>query len=179
MGGVELRTAWGYDVGVEKIKADPKHLALWAIGGALLAASGFFTTLLPLTRRVLLCAFLAQVCVGFAVWFGVEARLKRRYWAGVWSDEELAPVRAMLARPAWIWGTGALFVAALITLAFTKHHGAMIYIAVIPMNAISSMRGALTPPAPKSGGRGVDWGSFKPLHSDHWGEARGDELLSS
>lgn len=164
-----------YDVGVERGKANPKRLALWGFAGACLAASGFFTTMLPGSRRVVLGVFLAQMIVGCGVWLTAYLRLKRLDRAGTWSDEELAPVRAMLAHPAWYWGTGGIFVGALVIIMFSDHHGALLYIASLPLNAISHIRTALTPAMARAGAWGlpvVDWAGMKPIHSEHWGEAR-------
>ncbi len=156
---------------MDAAKPNPKHLALWSLAGSALAASAFFTTMLPYASfdHMQLIVFLVPSAAGTALWTLAERRLKRRYRAGVWSEEELAPTRAMLSHPAMLWATISLFAVGLAVAVFSRHHATLFYITTVPMSALSSMRMALAPPKQSKGGL-IDWKNFKPIRSDHWGE---------
>ena len=141
------------------------------IVGSTLSAISYLVLLLPglLSTRVRLSFFLAAVLTGMVLWILAGERLKRQYRAGLWSEEELASTRALLARPIWVWMTGTILVAGILVALVTKHQATLIYLTIVPLNAISSMKTALAPPKQKTGGL-VDWKNFKPIHSDHWGE---------
>jgi len=156
-------------------KEDPKRLALWAVGGALLAAATAFTALLPLAqahRVPFFSGILVQLTMGFTVSMLSARRLKSSHRLGAWTDEALAPTRALLASPVWAWLGISMLVAGLLIVCLNRHSGVFIYIATLPLTVVSDLHRALAP-ATQRERQFVDWKSFKPLHSDHWGEATG------
>jgi len=112
-----------------------------------------------------------------------EARFNRGIKAEIWTDQELAPVRALLANPLWIWmvwgslvATGAVFVFSSKGSSSTGHFWLFLLMAQTARRLLTRM----TPKAkPRVGLR--DWENFKPLRSKYWGEsAHGhEELLPS
>ena len=168
------------------VKPNPKHLAVWAIAGATVAACTFFVPLLPIphlyeppcatfwvhqwANRFRTLALLGIFFSGATLWLSAERLLKRGYASNVWDDAELTPVRTLVAQPYWLWVTISFFVIAGASVCFTSHGSTFIYLAMLPSNAITSIRRLLTPPTERKGGR-IDWKNFKPIHSEHWGQA--------
>ena len=164
-------------------KPDPKRLALWSIFGATLVASTFFLSLLPFLhdgpsvgffhlpreKWLHLLALFSPAAIGGTIWFLADKRFKRGYASYLWSDLELEPVRSLLAEEYWAWGSVAVFFLAVLAVSFTSHGGGLIYLVTCPGTAASSMKRLLTPPVKRTGGL-AEWRSFKPIHSDHWGE---------
>jgi hypothetical protein len=171
-----------------KRKPDPKQLVTWAITGALIAASTWFLSFAHIPRltangegfwavlwvnRLRFIAYFAPFAIGLALSLWAEHRFKGGLKGEIWSEAELEPVRAMVAKPLWSWTSWLLIgaaVVAMILFAFTAGtgHMALLYLLFYPIQTAARLRQLLTPKITTGGLK--DWQNFQPIHSDHWGE---------
>jgi hypothetical protein len=174
---------------MDEQKPNPKRLVIWAIAGSFLAASTWFLAWLPIPRftanecgcwdllwmnRLRLISLLGPFVVGMTVSFLAERRFKRCVNNQTWSEAQLEPVRALIAKPIWSWTSGLLIGATALSLIFIlrREHtgaGAYIYMLLLPTQTVTRIRQLVTPRVKSTGGL-IDWRSFKPIHSDHWGQ---------
>jgi hypothetical protein len=99
-----------------------------------------------------------------------EKRLRQGFLDDVWSEEELASVRAMLAQPIWRWGGLMVVAAAVFSLTFhtRTNAGSFVYILLLPLQTATRLRQMLTPSLGSKDSL-IDWQNFKPIRSEHWG----------
>jgi hypothetical protein len=146
-------------------KHSPIYFAKWIFAGALLTASVYFLPSALIPRgwpRAL--AFGIPAFVGLAAYLWGMKRLNEE----IWSEEEVAPVLALLENPFSKCATWILAFAALLPFAFhgrTAGSGMLL----LPCYAAIGMRQLLAPRKRRDNGL-RDWRSFKPLQSEHWGE---------
>ena len=170
-----------------KRKPNPKHLAAWAIAGAFLAASSYLLAFVPIPRlhahghglwaalwmnRLRFLAFFTPFTLGLAISLGAERRFKRGFLTDLWSEAELEPFKALLAYPVWTSASLILMGIGLLAVIFsnpkTHFSGVFFYILLLPSQTAMRLRQLVTPRV-KTTGVFMDWQSFKPIRSDHWG----------
>jgi hypothetical protein len=170
-------------------KLKPMHYALWALAGASLAASTWFLTLIPIPRlleigcgcgtalwsdRLRFLGILGPGIIGFVVMIWAEKQLGRGYRSELWSDEDLAPLRAFLTKPLWKrlnWVTLVIYLDVFIYWLRPNRldwiHLGLIYILLLPKSCVSRMQQVFAPVRKKREGALIDWHNFKPIQSDH------------
>jgi hypothetical protein len=174
---------------MEDRKPNPKLLVTWAIAGALLAASTWFLSFIPVPRlhangcgfgdvlwmnRLRFLVFFLPFAIGIAVSLSAERRFNRGFLNGIWSEAQLEPVRALLAKPVWSTTAAVLAVAIVVEVIYsakTSHlgGGAFIYLLLFPNQTATRIRQLITPKVQTTSGL-IGWHNFKPIQSDQWGQ---------
>ncbi len=168
------------------------YFAAWALAGALLVTTSWFLSFAHIPRFqtyggsfwvflrsdwLRLLVFLLPFAAGFAISFWAERRLKRNFMDGVWTEVELAPALTFLEHPlrnlmGWI-----LFgVSVIVVLAIGGHTSrvpeftflsSLFWFSFLHTMTATRLRQLL---APRKSSNLLNWQSFKPLQSEHWGE---------
>jgi hypothetical protein len=159
---------------MEKLgQTSPMRLACWDLIGGLFVVAGFVQELVyvllgngrPGSDR---WTWLVPFVIGMAIMFIAERQLRGE----IWTDEELGPLRRLLAHPAWnvlIW---IPIVALLIMLSIRRleNHMAVWVFLMLPFQTVMRLQQIVKP---KVSAEGLLAGqSFAPMHSEHWGEPR-------
>ena len=185
-----------YSAGMAVWKPRPVQLVVIAVSGAFVAASTWLIPLLPLphvhgsclglwqsiwANRLLFLAMVVPFVGGIAPMLWAERRLKRGLLDDAWLEDELTGARSMLDRPGWGRASVVLFLACLFVVV-TKDggHSAFFYfyLLMMPTQVVYRMRQMIA--LPTVAGIGMqDWQNFKPIRSEHWGDAPGREQLPS
>ncbi len=165
----------------------PLRLVLIALAGAVIASSVCLLVFLPVpsvvytdgsflwVNRLRMFIFLAPLVSGGTILFLAERSLKRGLKAGVWSDEELTPVRRLVSGPGWKGATlvllGAYAVAIIFSIVAGHFHGlTLLYVLLLPSLAMTRLKQLLVPRTSDANPL-QDWKNFKPMQSKHWGES--------
>jgi hypothetical protein len=177
----------------ELAQTSPMRLAGWVGAGSLLSASVFALGFVHAPCKPVgfcgegaalwggrLFLFLGLACLlgGSALAFWAVGRLRRGMKEGAWSDAELAPLRKRLDHPVWGWlGVAGMvgIVAVLILYARGSLHLPLFYLLIFPFQSFSRVKQIVKHAQNDGAGSGIlrDWRNFKPLRSEHWGEAAG------
>jgi len=167
----------------------PMRLAWWAGVGSLVSVSTFLILLLPIPRlsvaghgaRVFLwenllriIASLVPLCCGLIMMWRAERRLRRGIKNDSWTDEELEPLRRLMAHPAVIIGS---FIPPIFWLGYVissdRFRGAaLVCIFIIPVQLVWRLKTTVMPQGAEGGVMFQDGGDFKRIQSKHWGESR-------
>jgi hypothetical protein len=126
---------------------------------------------------------LAVVLVPFISGLTVSLMAERRLRRGIDNEEcherDLEPLREVLDHPGWTV-ISVVALVALIGYGVTSNpsHGLpLFWTLMIPAQMISRLRVMVKPKMIPGGGL-QDWRNFKPVQSEHWGEARQDSISS-
>ncbi len=122
-----------------------------------------------LRRVVIICAMLSP----FFVWYLRAASLLR---SGVrenrWTEEQLDVARAFAQRRVWKVMMGFQLVLFFMFAIFDRGHSLWMvfyWVVFIPLQIPRLLRDSLRHTAPMSSSKLIDWSTFKPMQSDHWG----------
>jgi hypothetical protein len=154
-------------------QTSPMRLACWNLIGILLILTGFVRELM----HVLLSS--GGPWSGKWIWlgpyvFGMGMILiaERQLRGQVWTDEELGPLRRLMAYPAWnvlIW----IPIVALLIMLFIRrleHHMGLGVFLILPSQMVIHLQQIVKPKS--SSGRLLAGQSLAPIRSEHWGEPR-------
>ncbi|WP_158793428.1 hypothetical protein [Granulicella sp. L60] len=177
----------------ELTQTSPMRLAGWVGAGSLLWASAFLLGFTHAPCKPIgfcgegaalwggrLLVFLGLACLlgGFALVFWAERKLKLGMKEGVWSEAELEPLRRRLDHPVWGWlGVVGMIgvVAVLVLYARGSVHLPLFYLLLFPFQNFNRVKQIVKRAQNEGVGAGAlrDWRSFRPIRSEHWGEATG------
>ena len=145
------------------------YFALWGFAGACLVASTWLLSFAHIAHgRPRVLAFGMPTAVGLAAFLWAMKRLND----GSWSEEEVAPVQAVLEKPFFKCACFVLAAASLLPFIFADRHGGDAFILLLPAQAAMGIQQFLTRRKKRDGSSlPWDWRSFKPLRSEHWGKA--------
>lgn len=179
--------ACGYNSAMDERNPNPKRLVTWAIAGTFLASSTWLLSFvsIPLlstkgcgvwdvlwSYSLRFVAYFAPFTIGFSICWLAERRFKRDFLDNVWSEAELEPVKTLVANPIWTRIGVILAAIAVLSLIFslrTDHPRTLFYVLLLPAQTVQRIRQLVTPRVKSTGGL-IDFRSFKPIHSDHWGQ---------
>jgi hypothetical protein len=174
---------------MDERKPNPKHLVTRAIAGTFLASSTWLLSFvsIPLlsikgcgvwdvlwSYSLRFVAYFAPFTIGFSICWLAERRFKRGFLDNVWSEAELEPVKTVVTNSIWTRTGVILAVISVLSLIFslrTDHPGSrtLFYVLLLPAQTVQRIRQLVTPRV-KSTGDLIDFRSFKPIHSDYWGQ---------
>lgn len=131
---------------------------------------GGFWPVLWANRLGFLFIFLPFI-VGVVIWGRANERLRSEIRSGVWSEEQLEPIRRFFEHSAWTAFVVLCLLGMVATLAFSHHHvGPQYWVCFFLLQVFSQLRISLKRKA--TGPEGIkDWQAWAPVRSDHWGEA--------
>ena len=156
----------------------PAHLALRILAGyALVTASVLLLGLFPAPNLIayrlpLIALSVLGIILGYAVALLALSRLTQGIENTEWSNDELAQLQNKAQWPIWTPLTFLLIVASMgfMFLGRHGHHRMIVWVLLIPSQAISQLRYALRRPRkPGPGHSNLRWNDLHPLQSDHWG----------
>jgi hypothetical protein len=175
-------------------KSRPRTLTLLALAGACFAASAWFLSYTPIPRlHASGCGFWAEVwsnrlrflivlglpAIGLVFSLRAENKLRVSLMDDQWTAAELDSARALISLRFWRpagWVLLSAMVAALFyqLLHFPPRHAdshlLFIYVLCLPGLTAVRIRQMLIP-SPTSQNGLQDWQNFKPIQSEHWGQA--------
>src|ERR1700722_10518862 len=118
-------------------------------------------------RLLVLLPFFAA---GTTLMLIAESRFKNGVQNGRWSEEEIAPLRAVLESPWWTAGSIAMLIASAVMMFIAAHHYRGIgWALLIVGQSLTRLQLGFRRPTPKNPS-GPNWTNFSPIRSEHWGE---------
>jgi hypothetical protein len=168
-------------------QASPMQLAVRAVAGWLLASSGFVfgfihsffqfhsgATGSPVQARTLLAIAMGIPFVaGVLISMRYEKRLRDGIKIGLWSEEQLEPLKRRLDNP---WLTVLLILPLIVWCLFLispvrSSAGMLLYGAIWPIQMISNLKRTVAPKPENSIIDAKNWHDFAPIRSENWGES--------
>jgi hypothetical protein len=144
---------------------------LSAVGGVITACGFLATALLPRHHKAALLPSLAAtivpIIVGFALSFKAESSLKDGIAAERWSSEQIESLRANLGSFLWTALAGTLLVAGFILIVTVRHGAALAWVGIALAQTITRLQMAVK--RPRQSQPPIDWRTYSPIQSDHWG----------
>ncbi len=121
---------------------------------------------LPLLSACLLCVVAGVLGILWTSYMLREDVRNER-----WSDEVLAPFRAVTTHVLWNIGMGLLVVAMLFAWGHNRHHSPLQWILLFLLQTQAQLTTAFAKPRRPAGpSHTIEWKKFSPLRSEHWGE---------
>jgi hypothetical protein len=171
-------------------RASPMQLAVRAVTSCLLASSGFVFALAfihsfrPIhsggigshvqARALLAIGLVIPLIVGCLISTRYEKRLRDGVKIGIWSEEQLEPLRRRLSHPLWtVFAILPLIVWCLYLVSAVRWSaGGLLCGAIWPIQMISNLKRTVAPKAATSLIDPKDWHDSAPIRSENWGESR-------
>jgi len=147
--------------------------------GVLITEAIFLAPLPSLMHLGLFLGFLVgmvPVALGLGLYIWAITEIKNGVQNGIWTDNQLAPLRRITLSP---YSTAIVFALLAVFLAFTlfnlanhanRSHRAWGWAAYLFLMFITQLQMATKQPTAKTTGPLIDWRTRAPIQSDHWGE---------
>jgi hypothetical protein len=119
-------------------------------------------------RTAVLSSSIATFALGFYLSLKFESRLKDGVANQDWDEQQIDRLRNLFESLWWKALSISLLLLAVFFLWIFRHHAALGWVFLFPSMSASRLTVAMK--RPRSRKPPIDWHSFGPLSSDHWGE---------